>query len=183
MSAAELLELAQAEGVLLLLDDGRLTWEADHEPPGELLDEIRSHRLEIIEALSAANDPPQQAMEWLARLAALLDCYPGYLLEHGFVDRHDLAEQHRQHPRFAARLIRSNPQWRRPSEFCDQYAKVRDEACELHGVTVSRSPTWDAARDAFHRHALGNCPQCYPALGRYCETGVELRARYLEAEP
>ena len=112
MSAAELLELAQAEGVLLLLDDGRLTWEADHEPPGELLEEIRSHRLEIIEALSAANDPPQQAMEWLVRLAALLGCSPGYLLEHGFVDRHDLAEQHRQHPRFAARLIRSHPDWR-----------------------------------------------------------------------
>ena len=57
MSAAALLEQAQAAGVLLLLDDGHLTWEADHEPPGELLEEIRTHRLEIIEALSEANDP------------------------------------------------------------------------------------------------------------------------------
>ncbi len=81
MSAVELLEQAQALGVLLVLDDGRLTWEADHEPPGELLEEIRTHRLEIIEALSEANDPSQPDMEWLARLAVLLCCTPDYLLE------------------------------------------------------------------------------------------------------
>lgn len=116
MSTVELLEQARAEGVLLVLDDGRLTWEADHEPPGELLEEIRTHRLEIIEVLSAANGPSQQAMEWLASLAILLCCTPGYLLEHGFVDRHDLAEQRHIHPRFAARLIRTHPDWRPPSE-------------------------------------------------------------------
>ena len=53
-----------------------------------------------------------QEIEWLAQLANLLACSPAYLLRHGFVDRHDLAEQHQQHPRLAARLIRTNPEWR-----------------------------------------------------------------------
>lgn len=71
MSAAKLLELAQAEGILLTLDDGRLTWEAGHEPPDELLEEIRSHRLEIIEALRITNDASQRAWDWLARAGRL----------------------------------------------------------------------------------------------------------------
>lgn len=33
------------------------------------------------------------------------------VLERGFIDRHDLAEQHRKHPRFAARLIHTHPAW------------------------------------------------------------------------
>ena len=190
MSAAELLEQAEAEGVLLVLDDGRLTWEADHEPPGELLEEIRTHRLEIIEALSEANDPSQPDMEWLARLAVLLCCTPDYLLEHGYVDRHDLAEQRHIHPRFAARLIRTHPDWRPPSErsahvregvaptetaeFRDQYAPAREG-----GLAAAHcSPTWRAARDALHRHAYGNCPHCCPPKGRYCAVGAELCARY-----
>ncbi len=123
MSAAKLLEQAQAEGVLLMLNDGRLTWEADHEPPGELLEEIRSHRLEIIEALSAANDSPQRAWDWLARVARLLGCSAEYLLERGFVDHHDLAEQHLHHPCFAARMISTHPDWRQPDEFLQQYAR------------------------------------------------------------
>ncbi|KRW65811.1 hypothetical protein AO741_13615 [Pseudomonas sp. TTU2014-105ASC] len=114
MSAAQLLELAQAEGIQLVLEDGRLTWEADHEPPGELLQEIRTHRLEIIKALHEASDSPPQAMEWLEKLAGLLGCSPDYLLVHGFVDRHDMAEQCHIHPRFAARLIRTHPDWRPP---------------------------------------------------------------------
>lgn len=114
MNAAELLEQARAEGVLLVLNNGRLTWEADHEPRGELLEDIRTHRLEIIELLSTANDPSQQAMKWLEKLAGLLGCSPDHLLVHGFVDHHDLAEQCHIHPRFAARLIRTHPDWRPP---------------------------------------------------------------------
>ncbi len=190
MSTVELLEQARAEGVLLVLDDGRLTWEADHEPPGELLEEIRTHRLEIIEVLSAANDPSQQAMEWLASLAILLCCTPDYLLEHGFVDRHDLAEQRHIHPRFAARLIRTHPDWRPPSEhsahmregmesmeaagFREQYAR----ACEGDPADSLSSAAWLAARDAYHRHALGGCPGCYPRGNRHCDIGADLLARY-----
>ncbi len=190
MSTVELLEQARAEGVLLVLDDGRLTWEADHEPPVELLEEIRTHRLEIIEALSEANDPSQPDMEWLARLAVLLCCTPGYLLEHGYVDRHDLAEQRHIHPRFSARLIRTHPDWRPPSErsahmregmesteasgFREQCAR----ACEGDPADAHSSAAWLAARDAYHRHALGGCPGCYPRGNRHCDIGAELLARY-----
>jgi len=119
MSAAELLEQAKTEGILLVLDGERLSWVANHQPPAELLAEIKAHRLEIIALLNVANESPE-ALAWLARVASLLGCSPDYLLVHGFVDRHDLAEQHQQPPRFAARLIRSHPDWRQPREFRDQ---------------------------------------------------------------
>jgi len=51
---------------------------------------------------------------WLAAVAALLECEPAYLLERGFVDHHDLAEQCGMPPRYAARLIRSHPEWKAP---------------------------------------------------------------------
>lgn len=179
MSAAQLLELAQAEGIQLVLEDGRLTWEADHEPPGELLQEIRTHRLEIIKALHEASDSPPQAMEWLEKLAGLLGCSPDYLLVHGFVDRHDLTEQHQHPPRFAARLIRSHPQWRAPAGFSEQYTREDGhEPYEPQNADEVISPAWIAARDAYHAHAFGACPRCYPPLKRHCLIGAELRARY-----
>ncbi|WP_324731587.1 hypothetical protein [Pseudomonas paeninsulae] len=57
MSAAEVLSMAKAEGVALVLTGDRLTWRADHQPPVDLLSGIKAHRLEIIAALGAANDP------------------------------------------------------------------------------------------------------------------------------
>lgn len=191
MSAAEILEKAQAEGVLLALLGDRLTWEADHQPPTELLEEIRSHRLEIIEVLSAANDTPPHAWEWLARVADLLGCAPDFLLKRGFVDCHDLAEQHQQHPRLAAQLILSHPDWHQPGEVRAQHshASERQEQPTESPSTYSGStaaataPAWIAARDAFHAHALGHCSHCYPPLERYCVTGTALRARYLKALP
>lgn len=111
MSAVELLEQAKAEGILLVLDGERLSWEANHQPPAELLAEIKAHRLEIIARLKVANESPE-ALAWLACVADLLRCSPDYLLLHGFVDRHDLAEQHQQEPWRAARLIRTDPRWR-----------------------------------------------------------------------
>lgn len=102
MSAAELLAQTQAEGVLLILLGDRLTWEADHQPPTALLEEICSHRREIIDTLSAAINQPPHAWEWLAHVAGLLGCTPELLLECGFVDCHDLTEQHQQ-PRASLR--------------------------------------------------------------------------------
>jgi len=72
---------------------------------------VRDHRAELLAELAAANDPPPEAFTWLAAVARLLGCRPDYLLERGFIDRHDLDEQHRAHPRFAARLIRTHPAW------------------------------------------------------------------------
>ncbi|MBB2493507.1 hypothetical protein [Aquipseudomonas ullengensis] len=167
MSTIELLGHVLAEGILLVLEDGHLTWEADHAPSCELLEEIRAHRLEIIEALSETNDP----MKWLARLAVLLCCTPDYLLEHSSVDHHDLAEQYQRPPWQAARLIRTDPNWILPSE---------NSACAHERDAPAGQParTWLPARDAFHHHALGNCPYCYPPLERYCTVGADLHARY-----
>ena len=131
-----------------------------------------------------------QEIEWLTQLAALLRCTPDYLLQHGYVDRHDLAEQCHIHPRFAARLIRTHPNWRQPSEhsssegeempapemeeFRAQYARAREESF----ANPHLSAAWIVARDAYHRHALGGCPNCYPRGNRHCCIGIELRARY-----
>lgn len=77
MSAAEVLSMAEAEGLTLVLIGDRLTWKAGHQPPADLLGTIKAHRPEIIAALSAANDPHDQpqhfilsaataALEWIA---------------------------------------------------------------------------------------------------------------------
>ena len=183
MSTVELLEQAQAEGVLLMLIDGRLTWEADRELPADLLADLVAQRGAVVAVLAATNNPPAKAWAWLAQLASLLVCSPDYLLAGGFVDRHDLAEQHHTPPYFAARLICTNPLWRLPlehsdhgeaAEFRDQYALAR----EGDTAGASSAPAWVYSRDAFHSHALGGCQHCYPPQGRYCNTGAELRARY-----
>lgn len=178
MSAAELLEQAHAEGVLLVLADGRLTWKADHQPPIELLTEIKEHRLEIIEALSAVNDPQQQAMEWLARLAALLYCSPGYLLARSFIDQHDLEEQLDADPVAVARLIRSNPAWMPQGEHLEQPQQDgQRQPQHVHHTAATASPEWVAARDAYINHLMA-CRACYAPSGHYCVTGAELRAQY-----
>ena len=48
---------------------------------------------------------------WLSSVADLLECEPADLLERGFIDHHDLVEQCGIQPRYAARLIRSHPEW------------------------------------------------------------------------
>lgn len=183
MSTVELLEQAQAAGVLLMLIDGRLTWEADREIPADLLADLVAQRGEVVAVLAATNNPPAKAWAWLAQLASLLACSPDYLLAGGFVDRHDLAEQHHTPPYFAARLIRTNPLWRLPlehsehgeaAEFRDQYVRTRE------GDTVGAysAPAWVSSRNPFHAHALGGCSHCCPPQGRYCDTGAELRVHY-----
>ena len=60
----------------------------------------------------AANDPltPQQ-IGWLAAVASLLEVGTSHLVERGFIDRHDLDEQHDADPRQVAALIKTNPRW------------------------------------------------------------------------
>jgi hypothetical protein len=60
----------------------------------------------------AANDSltPEQ-IGWLAAVASHLEVGTGQLLECGFIDRHDLAEQIEADPRRVAALIKSDPRW------------------------------------------------------------------------
>lgn len=73
---------------------------------------IRQHRDALFAEVSAQHYPPTAGvMRWLISVARYLECAPGYLLEQGFIDRHDLSEQHRSHPRQVAALIRTHPDW------------------------------------------------------------------------
>lgn len=173
MSAAELLSRASAEGVALVLEGDRLTWTADHQPPVDLLTSIKAHRLEIIAALNST----AEAQAWLASVARLLECSPVYLLEHGFIDRHDLAEQRRIHPRFVVPLIRSNPAWvqEQPAPASSapeqEYNRAR---CALTAATAT--PEWCRAYDRYLNHLM-LCRACHAPIGRYCVTAIELRLR------
>lgn len=122
---------------------------------------------------------------WLARVASLLGCSPAYLLERGFIGPHDLAEQHRQHPSFAARLINSHPCWCQPNSESarnDTQCQKQHTVPEVTHLGASvRPPAWIASRDAFHAHAIGGCPDCHPPSGRYCGTGANLMEEYLAA--
>ncbi|PWK32568.1 hypothetical protein [Pseudomonas sp. OV226] len=177
MGAHDLIKQAKAEGVVLVLAEGRLTWESDHQPSAVLLESVRANRLAIIEHLSRP---------WLVRLAQLQGCSPEYLFEHRFIDHDDLLEQHQVPTWKVAMALRTHPNW------CQVGAEQTRPALELapapviqqhHTVECHQSLEWLAARDAFHSHVLGNCPECYPPTGRYCAIGAELRARYLEATP
>lgn len=137
MSTAELLNLARAEGVSLVLEGGQLRLSADHQPPAELLAEIKAHRLEIIEALA-----------WLARVARLLGCSPDQLLARGFIDRHDLAEQCHTPPRFAAHLIRSHPDWSPPEPPAIE-RRDAGQPQQVHHSAAIASPEWRQARDQY----------------------------------
>lgn len=183
MSAFELVEQAKAVGVLLVLVDGRLTWEAEHEPPTELLADLAKHKSEVVAVLEVMDTAPATAWVWLKQLASLLECSPDYLLKEHFVDRNDLVEQHQQAPWRVARLIHTHPEWQPPSghsenaaaEFGEQYARASAEGMPGHLASTA----WRAARDIYHAHAVGGCPHCYPPLGRHCATGRELRDRYI----
>lgn len=120
MTALDLLKKAKADGITLVLVGGRLIWMADHELRGDLLEEIRSRRLEIIEEL---------AWNWLTHVARYLRCTPEFLLEHRFIDHHDLVEQHQQAPWRVARLIQTHPDWSPPTQgICSGAAWHDDDA-------------------------------------------------------
>lgn len=106
MTAFEVLAMATLDGVVLRMSGERLEWSADHELAPELLDELKLHKLEIVEALRGVTQ-----QRWLAVVAHLLECSPDYLLDHGFIDPYDLTEQGAASPLLAAQLIRSHPTW------------------------------------------------------------------------
>ncbi|VVQ14179.1 hypothetical protein PS934_04060 [Pseudomonas fluorescens] len=140
---------------------------------------VRDHRASLLAELSATNDPPAEALTWLARVALRLSCEPAYLLEHGFIDRHDLAEQYCTHPRLAARLIRSHPAWS-PSASTDHPTIEQQDAGQpqpVHHSTATASPELRQARDQYLNHLMP-CRLCHAPTDRYCVIGAELRATY-----
>jgi len=197
MNTAALIEQTNTAGIMLALNGDRLTWSASKEPSPALLTQLREGKAQIIEHLR------QQQHAWLDRVAALLNTSASTLLERGLIDLDDLAEQHRTHPRFAARLIESGPAWQRISLVRDEvrapYARevrtecvppevnngntpTRESGASKTGARYHHAPEWLAARDSFHSHAVGNCNHCYPPAARYCPTGAHLLALYKQAQ-
>jgi hypothetical protein len=73
---------------------------------------VRQNREALIAEVRADEYPPTpDVIRWLSSVAKYLQCKPGYLLEQRFIDRYDLIEQHRMHPRQIAALILTNPSW------------------------------------------------------------------------
>ena len=81
MSAAAVLEWATAEGVRLVAREGRITWQADHQPPPALLERLREHRQSVLDALARQHHQYRAAVaqeagvpwEWLAMHFFTLD--------------------------------------------------------------------------------------------------------------
>lgn len=158
-------------GLSVAVAGGKLRVTPAHLITDTLRQYVRDHRDELL--TEAANDPPAETLAWLARVARLLECSPGYLLERGFIDRCDLAELYRHHPARVVALIRSNPAWVAPAD----HPTIAEELQGIHHSAATASPEWCRVRDHFHGHLFA-CPACYAPSDRYCETGVELRGQY-----
>ena len=128
MNTAALIEQANKVGIMLALNGDRLAWSASKETPSELLTQLREDKAQIIEHLR------RQQLAWLDRVAALLDTSASPLLERGLIDLDDLAEQYCMQPRFAARLIESNPVWQRGSLVRDEVRAPSSREVRTHCV-------------------------------------------------
>lgn len=187
MTPAHLIEHARQSGVVLALNDDRLTWSAPEPPTPDLLALLRDNKPAVIEHLR------QQQRAWLEHVAALLNTTADDLLARGLIDANDMAEQHRTDPRHAAKLIASCPDWlamvRVRVQLREQYARAHArvgpfrETNPISRSSNTRAAEWTTARDALHRHSVSSCPGCHPPTGRYCATGRALLAQYLEQQP
>ncbi|MBV7477869.1 hypothetical protein [Pseudomonas sp. PDM31] len=181
MSAAELMHRASVAGVeMAVSQEGRLKLRADFEPPAELLAELTAHKVEIIAALSAANDPiPSSA--WLYRVARLLGIHPAVLLEGGHLEPNDLVELAGTDAGLVAYTIRASPAWINRPQRSDQPVEVH--AAEEHKpqrtvhTAATASDAWREADAAYTNHLM-SCRACHAATGRYCAAGADLRQRY-----
>jgi hypothetical protein len=148
MTPAHLIEHARQSGVVLALNDDRLTWSASQQPTPDLLALLRDNKPAVIEHLR------QQQRTWLERVAALLNTTADDLLARGLIDASDMAEQYRTDPRHAAKLIASTPNWlaleQVRGQFCAQYAR----ACAREGVSNTDSEATDSQARGANLHIL-----------------------------
>ncbi|MCY1372148.1 hypothetical protein D9M69_593340 [compost metagenome] len=102
-----------------------------------------------------------------------------------WLNRHDLVEQCRTHPRFTARLIRSHPSWSPPEPPAIERRDAEQPQHVPHN-TATASPEWRLALTKAST-ILCSTATSHTATGRYCATGAELRPQYdqiaLESEP
>jgi hypothetical protein len=181
VSAAELMHRASVAGVeMVVSQEGRLKLRADFEPPAELQAELAAHKVEIIAALSAANDPIQPNT-WLSRVARLLVTRPVVLLKDGHLEPHDLVELVGTDAGLVADAIRASPAWINRPQRIDQPPEVH-AAEELKpqrtvNTAATASQAWREADAAYTNHLM-SCRACHAATGRYCAAGADLRQRY-----
>ena len=65
MSAAEVLKLARATGISVMVDGDNIMLEASAEPPADMLDALRKHKADIIAVLrSGVGGVSQESPEW-----------------------------------------------------------------------------------------------------------------------
>jgi len=180
MIVADLLRRAADAGVSMTHDDGALQLHAERQPPAELLAELIAHKIGIIAALGAANDPTPSSI-WLFCVARLLGTRPAVLLEGGHLESHDLSELIDTDAALAAHAIRTSPAWVNRPQRVEQSAKVyaAEEFQSQHTVltAATASKAWRQADAAYTNHLM-SCRTCHAATGRYCVAGVDLRQRY-----
>lgn len=163
-------------GLSVAVAGGKLRVTPAHLITDTLRQYVRDHRDELL--TEAANDLPPETQAWLARVARLLECSPAYLLERGFIDQRDLAEQYHSDPARAAVLIRSNPDWVGPEAIsAPSHVDGKDEPQRGVHTAATASPEWIAVRDRYIGHLM-TCRGCHAPLGRYCATGAYLCAHY-----
>lgn len=177
MIVADLIHRAADAGISMIYRNGALQLYAERQPPPELLAKLIAHKVEIIAALSAANDPiPPTA--WLSHVARLLGTSPIVLLGGGHLDEHDLAELAGTDAALVADTIRVSPTWINRPQGVEQPAEVHlAEQLELQHITPKTSRAWREADAAYTNHLM-NCRACHSATSRYCVAGADLRQRY-----
>ena len=121
-------------------------------------------------------------------VANLLGVPKGYLLEQGFIEPCDLAEQAQADPLAIAALIRSDPRWRardrstgltrlKTHHSVESLGRGQPEAHTTHWTAQIAPPEWIEARDAYLNH-LAACPNCWAPIKRHCPEGQALHQHY-----
>jgi hypothetical protein len=174
MTALEVLAMATLDGVTLRLSGERLQWSAGHELAPELLDELKFHKLEIVETLRGVAE-----QRWLAVVAHLLECSPAYLLEQGFIDQNDLVEQRISSPQLTAQLIQSHPTWITAPTLAQSLSvdRPKGQPPYVRHINNIAVPVWRQTYEQYIGHLM-TCRSCYAPTGHYCAAGARMRSRY-----
>ena len=189
MSAA--LDYLTAQGLNLHLEGGQLRLT----PASRLTDEtrqwVRQHKAELLAELQQGAMHHRSGLAphtLLVRVANLLGVHRDYLLERGFIEPCDLAEQAHADPLAIAALIRSDPRWRardrstglsrlKTHHSVEPVGRGEPQAHTTHWTAQIAPMEWIEARDAYLNH-LAACPHCWAPIKRHCPEGQALHQHY-----